>query len=60
MPDEEYSKHKSAVALSLLEKDKNLFQQSGKLWGHISSNYCDFDQQIRDAERVYLIFYIYI
>ncbi|KAI9096425.1 Metalloenzyme, LuxS/M16 peptidase-like protein [Phlyctochytrium arcticum] len=52
MTPEEYKKHQNALAARMLEKDKNLGQESHRLWTHVSSRYYHFDQHVADAERV--------
>lgn len=52
MTPEEYAKHQNALAARMLEKDKNLGQESSRLWTHVSSRYYYFEQHVEDAERV--------
>ncbi|KAJ3300130.1 Insulinase (Peptidase M16) [Borealophlyctis nickersoniae] len=52
MTPEEYSKHQAALAAKLLEKDKNLGQESGRLWSHVNSRYYNFEQHVIDAKTV--------
>ncbi|TPX70225.1 hypothetical protein SpCBS45565_g01950 [Spizellomyces sp. 'palustris'] len=49
---DEYAKHQAALAARMLEKDKNLGQESHRLWTHVSSRYYNFDQHIEDADLV--------
>ncbi|KAI8904966.1 Metalloenzyme, LuxS/M16 peptidase-like protein [Powellomyces hirtus] len=49
---EEFAKHQTALAARMLEKDKNLAQESQRLWTHVSSRYYHFDQHVLDAEKV--------
>ncbi len=44
------------MVASLLEKDKNMYQETNRLWGHISSRYYDFKQHVLDADGVLLIY----
>ncbi|KAJ3089747.1 Insulinase (Peptidase M16) [Quaeritorhiza haematococci] len=52
MTDEEFSKHKAALISRYLEKDKNLAQESRRLWAHVNSRYLGFSEHLHDAERV--------
>ncbi|KAJ3035241.1 Insulinase (Peptidase M16) [Rhizophlyctis rosea] len=52
MTAEEYTKHQTALAAKLLEKDKNLGQESSRHWSHINSRYYNFEQHFADAELV--------
>ncbi|KAJ3219441.1 Insulinase (Peptidase M16) [Dinochytrium kinnereticum] len=52
MPEEEYAKHGQALVSRLTEKDKNLNEESNRWWAHISSRYYDFNQNLRDAEKI--------
>ena len=52
LTDEELAKHADSIVARLLEKNKNLNQESKKIWAHIYSQYYDFDLHIRDAENV--------
>ncbi|KAJ3416993.1 hypothetical protein HDV05_007475 [Chytridiales sp. JEL 0842] len=52
MTDEEFKKNVDALAFSLLEKSKNLYEEASRHWGHVTSGYYDFDQNVRDAEAV--------
>ncbi|KAI8847500.1 Metalloenzyme, LuxS/M16 peptidase-like protein [Chytridium lagenaria] len=55
MTDEEYAKNVNSMASRLTEKDKNLNEESNRWWAHISSRYYDFNQNLRDAEKVKFI-----
>ncbi|KAJ3126641.1 Insulinase (Peptidase M16) [Nowakowskiella sp. JEL0407] len=48
----EFDKHKQSVIIRLLEKDKNLWDASQRLWSHISSKYCFFNQHLVDSEYI--------
>ncbi|KAJ3134921.1 Insulinase (Peptidase M16) [Geranomyces variabilis] len=52
MTDDEYGKHQTALIARMLEKDKNLSQESQRLWTHVSSRYYNFDQHVVDAGKV--------
>ena len=52
MTAQEFEKHQIALSVKLLEKDKNLAQESSRLWSHVSSRYYYFDQHLQDAARV--------
>jgi len=41
-----------AVVQSLLEKDKNLSEETARHWGEISGRSYVFDRSVRDAEVV--------
>ncbi|KAI9204048.1 Metalloenzyme, LuxS/M16 peptidase-like protein [Polychytrium aggregatum] len=47
-----YATHVQAVVSRLLEKDKNLGQESSRVWTHVSSHYYNFRQSELDAEQV--------
>ncbi|KAI8825830.1 Metalloenzyme, LuxS/M16 peptidase-like protein [Fimicolochytrium jonesii] len=53
MTPEEFKKHQNALAARLLEKDKNLAQESHRLWTHVSSRYYNFEQHVEDAARIH-------
>ncbi|GFS16143.1 insulin-degrading enzyme-like [Elysia marginata] len=44
MPEEEFSKHVSALCTKRLEKPKKLVQQNNKYWTEIISSYYNFDR----------------
>ncbi|KAJ3054883.1 Insulinase (Peptidase M16) [Rhizophlyctis rosea] len=52
MTPQEFEKHQLALSSKLLEKDKNLAQESSRLWSHVSSRYYYFDQHMHDADLV--------
>ncbi|RKO85473.1 Metalloenzyme, LuxS/M16 peptidase-like protein, partial [Blyttiomyces helicus] len=52
MSDVEYNKHRTAVIAKLLEKYKNLGEESSQLWGHVSSGYYEFARNAEIAEIV--------
>lgn len=43
MSDSEFEGHKRSVVIKLLEKTKNLDEETNRLWGQISNEYYDFD-----------------
>ncbi|KAF2403106.1 a-pheromone processing metallopeptidase Ste23 [Trichodelitschia bisporula] len=45
MTPEKFQKHKTSLINKHLERDKNLSQESGRLWGHITCEYFDFEIQ---------------
>nr|KAJ3423186.1 Insulinase (Peptidase M16) [Polyrhizophydium stewartii] len=55
MSAEEYAKHQAALVTKILEKLKNLGQESQRLWGHVSALYYDFEQHLHDAEQIPLV-----
>lgn len=48
----EFMNHKTALITKMLEKKKNLAQESYRIWNHIHSGYFDFEQHLLDAETV--------
>jgi hypothetical protein len=52
MTPEEYKKNVDALAFALLEKHKNLYEEAGFHWAHVTSGYYDFEQNVRDADAV--------
>jgi insulysin len=44
MSDKELNGHINAVIVRRTERLKNLNQESSRLWGHISSEYYDYEQ----------------
>ena len=52
MDSVEFEKHRSALCMKLLEKHKNLQQESTRMWNHIQSGYYDFDQHVQDHHLV--------
>jgi insulysin len=52
MTEEEFGKHKKALVTKLLERLKNLAQESNRLWNHINSGYYEFDQHLLDADLI--------
>jgi insulysin len=43
MKDEEFESHKTALINKRLEKMKNLNQESGRFWHHVTSEAFDFE-----------------
>ena len=43
MSDSEFEGHKRSLIIKRLEKLKNLDQESNRLWGHVESEYLDFN-----------------
>ncbi|KAL8823850.1 MAG: hypothetical protein Q9191_005497 [Dirinaria sp. TL-2023a] len=52
MPLEDFESHKKSLINKRLEKLKNLGQEFGRLWAHISSEYLDFQQVDRDVAHI--------
>ncbi|KAI0396882.1 peptidase M16 inactive domain-containing protein [Xylariaceae sp. FL0594] len=52
LTDERFESHKRSVINKRLEKLKNLDQETGKHWTHISNEYYDFDSSKQDAAAV--------
>ena len=52
MTEDEFGKHKKALVTKLLERLKNLAQESSRLWNHINSGYYEFDQHLVDADLI--------
>ncbi|KAL2919739.1 metalloprotease [Polyrhizophydium stewartii] len=55
MPSEEYAEHQAALVGRITENDKNLDEESERLWSHISPIYYDFEQHLLDAEQIPLV-----
>ncbi|KAI9774121.1 MAG: Insulinase (Peptidase M16) [Geoglossum simile] len=55
MSEEEFEGHKRSLVNKKLEKHKNLREESRWLWGHIASDFYDFDQTELDVAEVNLI-----
>ena len=49
---EQFEKHRSSLILKLTEKNKNLSQESGRIWSHIQSGNFEFDQHQQDSETI--------
>ncbi|KAF2171129.1 hypothetical protein M409DRAFT_19100 [Zasmidium cellare ATCC 36951] len=52
MPHKEFEAHKIGIINKRLEKLKNLSQESGRLWHHITSEAFDFELVYRDVENI--------
>ncbi|KAH0368926.1 putative metalloprotease, partial [Aureobasidium melanogenum] len=52
MNDEEFESHKTALINKRLEKMKNLNQESGRFWHHVTSEAFDFELVYRDVEHI--------
>ncbi|KAG9229732.1 Metalloenzyme, LuxS/M16 peptidase-like protein [Amylocarpus encephaloides] len=52
MSDSEFEGHKRSLITKRLEKLKNLDQESSRLWGHVDSEYLDFELTYEDAAQV--------
>ena len=52
MSDHLFEKNKKSFVYKMLEKHKNMKQQSSFLWRHICSGYYDFQQKENDADLV--------
>ena len=52
MPQEEFESHKKSLINKRLEKLKNLAQECGRFWHHISSEYFDFQQVDEDVAQI--------
>ncbi|KAK6079970.1 peptidase M16 inactive domain-containing protein [Seiridium cupressi] len=52
MKDVDFESHKRSVIIKRLEKLKNLDQESGRHWSHITSEYYDFEASQEDAAAV--------
>jgi len=52
MPETEFEAHRIGMINKRLEKLKNLNQESGRLWHHITSEVFDFELVYRDAEEL--------
>jgi len=52
MSDKELNGHINALIIKRTEKLKNLNQESSRLWGHISSEYYDYEQIDADVETI--------
>ncbi|RIA99019.1 Metalloenzyme, LuxS/M16 peptidase-like protein [Glomus cerebriforme] len=52
MPEEEYQKQVQSLIAKILEKPKNLKQETQKYWNHISSGYYEFDRDDTDVEEL--------
>ena len=52
MPQDEFEGLKKSLINKRLEKIKNLDQESGRFWNHISNEYFDFVQVERDAAHI--------
>lgn len=52
MPSEEFESHKRSLINKRLEKLKNLSQESGRFWGHISAEYYDFLKVEHDVAHI--------
>ncbi|KAI8902913.1 Metalloenzyme, LuxS/M16 peptidase-like protein [Globomyces pollinis-pini] len=50
--DEKYKSHQQSLVTKLLEKHKNLYQESSRLWSHVASRYYDFEQNLTDASEI--------
>lgn len=55
MSDEEFAKFKKSMADKLLEKNRNLENESSRMWSHITSRYCDFEQHLTDSALILII-----
>lgn len=45
MSDKDFEDHKRSLITKRLEKDKNLGEESGRLWSEIDSSYLDFEEK---------------
>ncbi|POS73455.1 a-pheromone processing metallopeptidase Ste23 [Diaporthe helianthi] len=52
MSDADLEGHKRSLSIKLLEKLKNLDQETNRIWGQISTEYYDFELSSKTAERV--------
>ena len=52
MSENDFEAHKKSLVNKRLEKMKSLHQESGRLWGYISSEYYDFLQRDKEAEHI--------
>ncbi|KAJ1339327.1 hypothetical protein BSLG_006028 [Batrachochytrium salamandrivorans] len=52
MQPEDFKKHRTAFTTKMLEKLKNIGQESSRYWSHINSLYYDFEQNLHDAEQI--------
>ncbi|KAK3698064.1 metalloprotease [Vermiconidia calcicola] len=52
MPDDEFESHKIGLINKRLEKLKNLGQETGRFWGHITGEAYDFELVYRDVENI--------
>lgn len=52
MPEDEFIKHVNSLVTNLTEKDKNLRQETSRLWSTISSGYYDFTRREEEAAMV--------
>lgn len=44
MSEQDYQKNIQSLIIKMLEKPKNLFQETQEYWSSISSGYYDFEQ----------------
>ncbi|OHW96411.1 peptidase M16 inactive domain-containing protein [Colletotrichum incanum] len=51
MPEEDFETHKRSVINKLVEKPKNLDEESKRHWNQIITGYCDFERDPQDAEE---------
>ena len=52
MSEQEFESHKLSVINRRLEKVKNLNQETGRFWQHISNEYYHFEQVYNDVEHI--------
>ncbi|KAF3769957.1 hypothetical protein M406DRAFT_248220 [Cryphonectria parasitica EP155] len=52
MSDSDFEGHKRSVVIKLLEKTKNLDEETNRLWGQVSNEYYDFDLPQKAASQV--------
>ncbi|KAK5166544.1 metalloprotease [Saxophila tyrrhenica] len=52
MPSDEFEAHKVGIINKRLEKLKNLSQETGRFWHHITSEAYDFELTYRDVENI--------
>ncbi|CAN8096702.1 unnamed protein product [Discula destructiva] len=52
MGDTDFESHKRSLVIKLLEKMKNLDQETNRLWSQISNEYYDFGSSMRIADQV--------
>ncbi|PSS03756.1 Metalloenzyme, LuxS/M16 peptidase-like protein [Coniella lustricola] len=52
MSDSDFEGHKRSVVIKLLEKTKNLDEETNRLWGQINNEYYDFELPQRTASQV--------
>ncbi|KAK3987921.1 ubiquitin carboxyl-terminal hydrolase [Cladorrhinum sp. PSN332] len=55
MNSDDFEKHKRSLVDKLLEKPKQLEQETSKHWGHIDNEYYSFDDAERDVAHLKLI-----